>query len=499
MQSLGIDISDRHVTGVLLEQQRKMVVLKACLSLPLWDANDPTDQIKLLCQQLDWQEGMAVCGLPLSLCSVRNVTLPFNDAKKIAQALPFELEEQLLIPVDTLITDFTVSKKGEQGSMVIAFGLERTFLEELLARIHGSVDPDIVVPAMVPLAHQIARLGKVRSNFLLIHADQQSSTIVLVLNGQPQFYRHLSYPEQMILHPPFHFNDGQVEISDLAAAVECIHRFCQSIEQSLQYFRIEHKESGHPERVVLSGPLATVTCVSEHIASALSLPVEVPDLVAADAIFCPEAIKPQWHRLYHDRALALALQGFKRPEVNFRKEYFAKKRILFKSRRHIQGAIAVMTTLAVCLLSYLWYDYHTLQQRDQVLGDEMTAIFQQTFPGVTKVRDPFAEMQARVKSATGPASPPPLLQGNKRILGLLADISSRIPASLALRVNRLTIDREVMAIKGTTETFNAVETIKSVLTASPRFKSVQIVSATADKDKKNGGIRFEMQLQLEGL
>ena len=56
-----------------------------------------------------------------------------------------------------------------------------------------------------------------------------------------------------------------------------------------------------------------------------------------------------------------------------------------------------------------------------------------------------------------------------------------------------------MAIKGTTDTFNAVETMKSALAASPRFKSVQIVSATADKDKKNGGVRFELQLQLEGL
>jgi general secretion pathway protein L len=129
----------------------------------------------------------------------------------------------------------------------------------------------------------------------------------------------------------------------------------------------------------------------------------------------------------------------------------------------------------------------------------MVAIFKKTFPGVTKVQDPFVEMQARLKSAQGPASPGPLLYGNKRVLALLADISARIPATLSLRVSRLAIDRESVSLKGTTDTFNSVETIKSSLSASPQFKSVQIVSATADKEKKNGAIRFEVQLQLEGL
>lgn len=499
MQSLGIDISDRHITGVLLEQQRKAVTLKGCVSLPLRDGQDPAELITPLCQQLDWREGVAVCGLPLSFFSVRNVTLPFRDAKKIAQALPFELEEQLLVPVDTLISDFIISKKDEAGNMVVSFSMERAFLENLLAQTSGAIDLDIVAPAMIPLAMQLARLGKVRSSFILIHADQQSSTMVLVLTGQPLFFRHLSYPEQMIVHPPFHFNEGKAEISDAESAAACIQLFCRSIEQSLQYFRIEHKELGHPERIILTGPLAAVESVGEHIAAVLSLPVELPDLMAANTIFCPETLKPQWRGPLHDRALALALQGFKRPEINLRKDHFAKKRNYFKSRRHIQGAMAAVAVLVVSLLGALWYNYHGLQQRDQSLGEEMAAIFQQTFPGVAKVRDPFVEMQARVKSATGPASPPPLSQGNKRILGLLADISARIPASLAVRVNRLTIDREAMAIKGTTDTFNAVESMKSALAASPKFKSVQIVSATADKDKKNGGVRFELQLQLEGL
>ena len=99
----------------------------------------------------------------------------------------------------------------------------------------------------------------------------------------------------------------------------------------------------------------------------------------------------------------------------------------------------------------------------------------------------------------GRPRPPRFLFGKKQVLGLLADISARIPATVALRVSRLAIDRESVLIKGTTDTFNSVEIIKSSLSGSAKFKSVQIVSATADKEKKNGAIRFEVQLQLEGI
>ena len=85
------------------------------------------------------------------------------------------------------------------------------------------------------------------------------------------------------------------------------------------------------------------------------------------------------------------------------------------------------------------------------------------------------------------------------MIPLLADISRRMPASLAFKVGRLSIDRDGVAMKGTTDTYNGVEMIKAALAASPQFKSVRIVTATADKGKKDGAIRFEVQMQLEGL
>jgi general secretion pathway protein L len=499
VKSLGVDIGNSRITGVVLEQQRKKLSLVASCSVIVPEGTEPAAQIDLLCQRLGWGEGASGCGLPLSMLSVRNLTVPFKDVKKIAQILPFELEEQLLAPIDSLVTDFSVGKTTDGGAQVVAFSLEKAALHDLLAAMQDCLDPDIVTPAMVPLVAQTIRHGKGQQGTVLIHLDQHSGSLALILNGKAVFYRRLPYPEQMTLHPPFHFAENEVVIIDQAAAEECIHRFSRTIKRCLEYFRMEFKVEGHPEQVVLTGPLAEIASIADIIHAALGLPVETMDLLAVNSISCPTAMRLQWQGQHFDRALSLALQGLRRPEINFRKDGFVKKRAFFSSKKRLVGTLSAAAVAVVCLLGFLGYDYHRLQQRDRALGEEMTAIYKKTFPGVTKVQDPFVEMRARLKSAQGPHAPGLLQFGNKRVLGLLADISTRIPAHVALRVNRLAIDRESVLIKGTTDTFNSVETIKSSLAASSKFKSVQIVSATADQESKNGTIRFEVQLQLEGI
>jgi general secretion pathway protein L len=53
-----------------------------------------------------------VLGIPTTLVSFRNLSVPFHDLKKIRQILPFELEPSLPVPVEDLIFDFEAVKAG---------------------------------------------------------------------------------------------------------------------------------------------------------------------------------------------------------------------------------------------------------------------------------------------------------------------------------------------------------------------------------------------------
>ncbi len=498
-KALGIEIGDAHITGVVLDQSGKSAIVTACLCLPLADHLDVAQQACLLCEQLDWKEGACVFGLPLSLLSVRNLTLPFQDKKKIAQALPFEIEEQLIVPVDTLVTDFLVSETTDLGSSIVAFAADKTFLGELLEGLQGVIDPDILVPGSVALAAQVVSQNREGKTLLLSSTDQHSITIVLIQGAHPLFYRRISYPEQMILQPPFLFENGQVVATDMAAIEQFVRIISGSIERSLDYFHLEKASDRRPEKVLLTGCLAELDDMAEKMALALNLPVEKLDLHSAGIIDCSEAVCPQWKSHRFDQAASLALLGFgPKAAVNFRGNSFTKKRVVFSTRKQMMGTITAMAVLAVCFLGFMWNNYRLLQHRDKAAREEMSAIYKQTFPKITKVHEPYAEMKAALKTVQGPEAPTPLFATDKRVLSLLADISARIPAAVVVQVNRLAIDRESILVKGTTDTYNSVDTIKNALSVSPRYKGVQIVSATADKEKKSGIVRFEIQLQLGG-
>ncbi len=499
-QTLGIDISDGHIAGVVLDQQRRSSRLLKWHSLDVADDESLAASIQQLCEQLHWQGGPCLCGLPLSKCSVRNLVLPFGDVKKIAQALPYELEEQLLAPLDSTVYDFTRCRREGGERLLVVFASDAQWLGQLLAATSGQVDPDRVLPAMVALAEQIvSNQEQKKAPFLLVHADLHSMNIALVLEGVPVFFRRLSHPEAMIVHPPFVVENGHIR-AEYPAAEQCVSQLARLIEQSLDFFLMDHRVEGSPERIVLAGPLSTMDeGLVAMLSAALRLPVERLDLLQLSGLSCSEEQREQWQGPQMDRALALALAAGKRGGINLRQGHLAKKVSLLSSRKRLSSLAVAACALLLAGLGYLGFDTYTLQQRDKALLQEMTTIYKATFPNVTKVHDPYVEMQAKLKALQGAETPTPYFVADQWVIPLLADISRRLPPTLSLKVGRLSIDRDTVAMKGTTDTYNGVEMIKAALTASSRFKSVRIVSATADKGKKDGAIRFEMQMQVEGL
>ncbi len=504
-QALGIDIGDGRITAVELKRQGKGLALTACHSLPYAVNTDLAEQLRQLFTLLGRPVEICVCGLPLSQVCVRNLTLPFKDAKSIAQTLPFELEEQLITPVDRLITDFSQVEAIDSGSRIIAFAVEKTFLGRVLEGMQGQADPDPVMPSAVALAARVAGSNRQKRPLLLLNLEAQSLTMVLLAGETPVLYRRLPYPEQLLLpDPAATAQTATVDVEEAGETfVEGVRQLCDAIERSIDFFRLENGAPFQPEALVPAGLAVLQPALAARIGAQLGLAVEPPDLLAEASVECTdEALQQLWRDQPCDVALALALQGMgRKAAINFRKAEFARKLSLYAARKQVAAAVAAAAVVVACLLGYLWFDYRQMYSRDRALKEEMATIYKQTFPSVTRVVEPMAEMQAAMKGVQGSGTSSPLAVTDRRVLNLLADISARIPAAVSVQVGRLSIDHESVLMKGTTDTFNAVETIKSSLAASPRFSEVKIVSATADKGKgKNGGfIRFELQLQLRGV
>ena len=494
--TLGVDISDDLLSAVVVAGKARDGQVVACASVALDEYDDIPEVLPVLLEQLQWQGGHCASGLPLSYFSLRNLALPFTNEKKIKQILPFELEEHLLVPVDEQIIATLVTGQGDDGTHLLAAAVEKNTLRELLATFQAhNLDPDIVCPSSFALADRLRREGSSGRDFLLLYGDMGSMTMIICHAGEIVFMRRLSYPEKVFTDAIFSFEDGSVRVADRDAADVAVSGLCGVVQRSIDYFCFTRKVKINPDHVILAGPMQLAVGFQEQIEHELGLSGKVCDLVQTGLVTLDGSAVESWQPAVYDRALALALQaGSKHVPLDFRKDEFVTKRHLLGSKRQAMGVALAAGGLFALALGYLFVDYHSLKNKYDGVEGEMEQVFKTSFPGVTRIVDPLAQMRSKLQEVQAPTVIMPLFTQEKRVLAILADISTRIPANVSMHVSRFVIDQDSVRIKGTTDAFNNVNTIKKLLDKSARFAEVNIVSATKTKDKNV--IRFEIRLLL---
>lgn len=497
-RALGLDISDDFVAAVVVQQTGQDRRVVACAFHERGGGEDIADLLPGLLTGIGWNSGASACGVSLAGVSVRNLSLPFTDRKKIEQVLPLEMDDQLLTPVAEQMVEYLVTGAGENSSTLLVAALEREALRlQLDALGRGGLSPDSVTLRNMALAEILARSGKMPASFMLLDAGVHAVNMVLVHGGVVVFVRRLPYPERMYTEAPFAFSNGLASITHTPEAMTCISAICDDIRRSIGFFGLESGMAVEPEQVVLTGSMLQVDELRAKISEELAQEVIPCSLKQEAGITLAAELREEWQPALFDHALALALQGLKKKQgVNFRKGEFATEPLIFASRPRLIAAAVLAAVLLAGGGLLLGIDYRSLRKNYDELGSRMEALYKETFPGATKVVDPLTQMQANIQDIQAPSIATPVFSGDKRILNILADISARIPKELTIHVTRLVIDQESVQLKGDTDTFNNVNLIQGNLRKSPLFDEVAIVSAAADKGSSM--IRFELRLQTGG-
>ncbi|WP_446008657.1 type II secretion system protein GspL [Candidatus Electrothrix sp.] len=498
----GIDISDDLVTGVTVSRNGKESNAVACAFCQLDEENQLSEQLPLLLEELQYSgKGRCDIGLGLSQLSLRNITLPFTDSKKIEQILPFELDEQLLLPADQhIITTNPAMVDEEKGeTQLVAAALEKERMARHLSvfREQG-VEPNKICPTDFVLAECLSQTDQESENFIVLSCATSAATIAIVQHGAVAFMRELPYPTEVFTETLFSFDGKEIHTDDPDKAEQAVKQICHTVEQSIDIFTYQFSNNLQPDYILLTGSMLLDQGFQKKVASELGLPVKQSDLVRIDTVTLTADIAGQWKPELFDRPLALALQaakaGRKATSFNFRKDEFSLPHYLLGSKKQLIGAAATVGGFILLTLGYLFGDVHQLEKKHDRLSTQMTQVFQQSFPGIRPSGDPLLHMRSKLQGMDTMSVSMPIFSEEKRVLFVLYDISARIPETLDLHITRLIIDQDSVKMTGTTDAFKNVNTIKSLLTASDRYAAVNIVSAT--NGKQGEGIRFEIKLQL---
>jgi general secretion pathway protein L len=468
-----LDIHKESLAAVVVDKTTKIGQVTGCGTAEMLEQSFEAaiDQLK---EQTGFVAGSSIVTLGAELFSFRNIRLPFTDRKKIEQVLPFELDDRLPAGTKNLLVDFAIAASGPQGADIVAAMINREYLADILTVLHGKgIDPDTISISGLATAYKIVDDGG-SDTCVLIDAGHRWVTVFIIVNGLVALIRSFAIPASN--------EPGKSDV------------FVASVRQTLLASRL--LDMSNPDYgVYLTGMVTELGDVSSLSQSLGGVEVRRYRLNTLPVVKIAADIQNDYQPESMDRALATALKGgTKSGRFNFRKDEL-KKRKSSQEYRHLLLKFAIpMALVCMAVAGYWAYEYRNLLARQETLRNQIVGVFKETLPGVEKIVNPVQQLQVINKQIRATYKPGGDKGAGYTIIDLLAELSSRIPATYKVKVVRLVADVDTLRIKAVTGDFNTVDNTQKELEKSHFFKNVVITSA--NQSAQGDEVSFELKLDL---
>jgi Tfp pilus assembly protein PilN len=404
---------------------------------------------------------------------------------QVRRVLPFELEDDLPLPVDEVVVDVeSVQELGEgRRSLLVAAAARNAVRDraDLLAQAGLRCD---VVTADVPalLASVLASHPEARSGSLVVVMVRDGEVrLGIAQDGALVAARGLSAPRSAQ-------SDG--------AMPEMPAVLARAVEREIQ---ISWRDTfggsvAAGARVVVGGEPGPVEELVVYLSD--ELPCRVVPLDLSKSIHCFAG-----GRLPPDFAVAAGLASRaaagKRNGLNFLAADEREADRAAAMRRGLATFAALLFAVVAVWVADVFLRLGAAERRNEEVEREVSQVLTETVPDAAAV--PGLEAKAAVmEERLGALQREHLAFASVAGEGLsplrvLYEISARIPGEIEVEVVGLTMDARLVTIRGKTDSHRSVEAIRAVLSEVPGFASVDRGATDWDRD---GRPTFELKVTV---
>ncbi len=454
-----------------------------------------------------------VCALPGDRLSSRRLDFPFRDRRKLAHAVPFEVEGEVPFPMEDILVDWEIVGGDRSQAIVSAAIAQRKHVAELLEELkEANCDPRILEAEGFALGN-LSNLFDLPGTRLLADIGHRKTSLCLMVDGKAVATRSLPVGGRALTEAIAKDCQWTLEDAERAkceegifqlgldsttpAALSVVDRIAREIVRTLQ--SLESILGGSPESQVveltLFGGTAKLHRIDEYLsertgisAARLALPPgeEGAALVAGGdpVLFAP--------------AIALALRGTARAttRMNFRQDEFAYRTDLRQFFGRDLRTTAALAAGVVLLMGTSVATSITLDARQaRRLEAQVAQIYAEAFPDQPSPSNPIAAMRQAGVRTRDRADFLGVYGGNRSALDLLSELSRRIPADLDVKFEEVTIDRRVVRIKVYATSFEAADRITAQLVEADPFREAKI-DGEVKSSRKRPGMVFNLTIPL---
>ncbi|TFG93101.1 MAG: hypothetical protein E4H15_02130 [Syntrophobacterales bacterium] len=498
---LGLDIGEDSIKAVQVAVGFREYHLLNSALVNISEAGGIEAALDKLLGNDTFRSDVCVTSLPVWQVSFRNSTLPFKNRKKISQVLPYEIEPFIPYPLDDVLVDYTITVQSEHSEVLAASVLKSTVGDLVSLLAPYQVEISIIDIGAAPVALKLMALCDPEEYILLVDIGKRGTAGVFFKGNKIFQIRHFRFGGDEIsaaMMKTFGCDEPSAEErkrrGDTGEAREGIRTICTAffadVSNTLYSLALNNNLDPMPTRIFLTGGGALYPPIKEEMESFFSLPVAMADVSAADNLCLDQS------PALMNQALALATREVKETDgFNFRLGEFRLKKRDAEFKKNVRW-IAIFFSIILCVFginSYLSYHY------DKVLLDnlrqEVTAVFRDTLPEVTRIVDPVHQMRTEVEKLRNPSAGGENSIRGTRVLDILNDISRLLPQSVAFLITSFQYDGNTVTIKGQTDNFNTADNIKKALDKSDIFKDVKISSASLIKKESQVELNLRLDLQ----
>lgn len=506
---LGLDLGAHSVKAVAVEAAFRGHVVTAAVEVPLPPAStDPAAPAPLALAVKEALEKLGAgitdacaVSLPGIGAAAPVLTLPFLDARKIDATLGFEVEGVVPFDLAEMVYDHQLVAHHEGKSELLVAVARHGDVKALLDLLAAAgLDPRAVTLPGLAHGYALAAIPAQRpvagEAIALVDLGHARTTVSVVVGG--------AVPERPQFEFTRTFGGGGV---DLLRAMEKDLRLSREEAAAVLRERGSLAEDADPElraalarglgpairelrqtlrgaaaknhrvvsRAVISGGIARLPGLPEHLARELGMPVTLLEPFGADST---ARVPAQDHPAFVE-ALGLALRAQARggKVVNLRKGDLAFRGDLDYLKGKVSRLVAFGAVILLLVGVNLWAHLFTLKRSEARLDEALCTITQKT---LGKCQEDFNLALSLLQGGGTKASQIPTASA----VEILAEATARMPDSVPVKLQELEVTLQKLRMRGLVDSFDGVDQVVAGLKKSSCFGDVKRGNVKRTKDDK---------------
>ncbi|MEZ4225685.1 MAG: pilus assembly protein PilM [Polyangiaceae bacterium] len=467
---VGIDIRASHVRAVQLRTSYRKVSVEQMLEVSLAEVENLDAALRAVALPLTQQgEPVAIC-VEGEQAFIHRLTLPATALKQISEVLPFEIEANVPVPLDDLVYDHRMLRRGGKDQVVVMTAAARTdHVRSQITRVKNVLgsEPERVGVGTLPLANlaSLCPAIAIPGPVAIVDLGGTRTEVVLLSHGEPVFARTLSR--------------GVAGLPESATALAAELR---------QTFVAWLAHGGEPvEAIYLSGAGASTPGAENYLAHELGIRIGQLPPLGLDGITPDQAQNvPRFAKAI---ALALGLAG-RGHDLDLRRGSLAFQR----GFGFLKERIPLLTGLgAAVLISFAfstWAEVRALSRDEESLTKALGTLSKQVLGSKAESAEEAQDLLNRAKGLDE-GDPMPHMDG----YDVIVEISKAIPMSITHDIEDFDFGRGHLKLNGVVGSAQDAQQIATALKEVKCFEDVKIakVSQVVNSDRQKYVLELEVR------